>query len=261
VEIIVARQKTLLKVMSELPYKQIISLVPSLTELLIDLGLKDQLIGRTRFCIHPKDEVEDIDIVGGTKNPNLEKIIELKPDFILANKEENRKEDIEMLQAYASVHVTDIESIEDTLLEISSLGMLLGVEFTAQKLVSKATALLSEIPSERSLSVAYLIWKDPWMTIGKDTYIHHVLKRYHLKNVFGSQTRYPKTTLKEMASKNPDLILLSSEPYPFKEKHIQEIKEACPVSKVELVNGEWFSWYGSRMIKAFEALNTWRGKL
>jgi ABC-type Fe3+-hydroxamate transport system substrate-binding protein len=247
--------------MSELPYKRIVSLVPSLTELLIDLGLKGQLIGRTRFCIHPEDDVEDIEIVGGTKNPDLEKIIELKPDFILANKEENRKEDIEVLQAYTHVQVTDIESVEDALLEISSLGITLGVNNKAQKLVSKATKLLSEIPSERELSVAYFIWKDPWMTVGKDTYIHHVLERYHLKNVYGDQTRYPKTTLKELESKNPDLILLSSEPYPFKEKHIQEIKEACPVAKIELVNGEWFSWYGSRMSKAFNALNTWRSKL
>lgn len=247
--------------MSELPYQRIISLVPSLTELLIDLGLKDQLIGRTRFCVHPEDEVQDIEIVGGTKNPKLEKIIELEPDFILANKEENRKEDIEVLQAYTHVEVTDIESVEDALLEISSLGITLGVNGEARKLVSRTTDLLSEIPSERSLSVAYFIWKDPWMTVGKDTYIHHVLKRYHLRNVFGNQIRYPKTTLKELASKNPDLILLSSEPYPFKEKHIQEIKEACPVAKIELVNGEWFSWYGSRMVKAFKELNSWRSKL
>lgn len=247
--------------MSELPYQRIISLVPSLTELLIDLGLKDQLIGRTRFCVHPEDEVQDIEIVGGTKNPKLEKIIELEPDFILANKEENRKEDIEVLQAYTHMEVTDIESVEDALLEISSLGITLGVNGEARKLVSKTTDLLSEIPSERSLSVAYFIWKDPWMTVGKDTYIHHVLKRYHLRNVFGNQIRYPKTTLKELASKNPDLILLSSEPYPFKEKHIQEIKEACPVAKIELVNGEWFSWYGSRMVKAFKELNSWRSKL
>lgn len=247
--------------MSELPYKRIISLVPSLTELLIDLGLKDQLVGRTRFCIHPEEEVDDIEIVGGTKNPDLEKIIELEPDFILANKEENRKEDIEVLQAYAHVHVTDIESVEDALLEISSLGISLGVNDEAQRFVSKVTDLLSKIPPERELSVAYFIWKDPWMTVGKDTYIHHVLKRYHLKNVYADQTRYPKTTLKELESRNPDLILLSSEPYPFKQKHIQEIREACPVAKIELVNGEWFSWYGSRMFKAFEALNTWRTNL
>lgn len=247
--------------MSELPYKRIISLVPSLTELLIDLGLKDQLVGRTRFCIHPKDKVKDIEIVGGTKNPSLEKIIELEPDLIIANKEENRKEDIEVLQAYTKIHVSDIETVEDALLEISSMGTLLGVKGSARKLVSSITSTLSEIPAGRSLSVAYFIWKDPWMTVGNDTYIHHVLKRYHLENVFGNQTRYPKTTLKELAAKNPDLILLSSEPYPFKEKHIQELEEACPVAKIKLVNGEWFSWYGSRMVKAFEDLNSWRSQL
>ncbi|MEX2477136.1 MAG: helical backbone metal receptor [Gracilimonas sp.] len=247
--------------MSDLPYQKIISLVPSLTELLIDLGLKDQLIGRTRFCIHPEKDIKEIKIVGGTKNPRLEKIIELEPDFILANKEENRKEDIEVLQKYTEVYVTDIETIEDALLEISSLGEILGMKKAAKKIVSKTTSLLTEMPNEEELSVAYFIWKDPWMTVGNDTYIHHVLRRYNLYNVYESDSRYPKTDLDELASRNPDLILLSSEPYPFKEKHIAEIRKTCPDSKIELVNGEWFSWYGSRMIKAFEKLNDWRTKL
>jgi ABC-type Fe3+-hydroxamate transport system substrate-binding protein len=247
--------------MSELPYQKIISLVPSLTELLIDLGLKDQVIGRTRFCIHPEDEINDIEIIGGTKNPRLEKILELKPDFIIANKEENRKEDIEVLKTYTEVYVTDIETVDDALVEISSLGKMLGVEDAAKQIVSKVTSLLSEVPDEDELSVSYFIWKDPWMTVGNDTYIHDVLKRYNLRNVYGDEPRYPKTDLDELASKNPDLILLSSEPFPFKEKHIEEIREACAVAKIKLVNGEWFSWYGSRMIKALKWLNNWRSNI
>lgn len=247
--------------MPETSYQRIISLVPSLTELLIDLGLKNKLVGRTRFCIHPENELKEIEIIGGTKNPNLERIAELKPDFILANKEENRKQDIDVLDRYAHVKLTDIETIEDALMEINSLGALLDVPDAAQTLTSKITALLSDIPDEQPLSVAYLIWKDPWMTIGNDTYIHHVLDRYHLKNAFGDQNRYPKTSLEELRSKNPDLILLSSEPYPFKEKHIEEVKDACPAVKIKWVNGEWFSWYGSRMIGSFEALNRWRKTL
>lgn len=246
--------------MPELPYQRIISLVPSLTELLVDLGLKDQLIGRTRFCIHPQ-EIEDIEIIGGTKNPNLEKIVELEPDFILANKEENRKEDIELLDKYATIRVTEIDSIQDAILEISSLGELLGVENKAQLLVQKITALLNDRPAKPALSVAYFIWKDPWMTIGNDTYIHDVLHKYSLHNVYGLQKRYPKTTLENLSNHQPELILLSSEPYPFKDKHIDEIKEACPHSQIELVNGEWFSWYGSRMIQAFSSLNKWRASL
>lgn len=244
--------------MSKLPYNRIISLVPSLTELLVDFGLKDKLLGRTRFCVHPEKEVKEIEIVGGTKSPNLEKIIELEPDFILANKEENRKEDIEVLRTYTKVYVSEIGSIEDALLEFTSLGNELGVEDKAQHINSEISDLLSKIPTEPELSVAYMIWKDPWMTVGNDTYIHSVLKHYDLKNVYGDQTRYPKTSFKELASKNPDLILLSSEPYPFKEKHIVEIKEACPGSKIQLIGGEWFSWYGSRMVDALQKLNSWR---
>ncbi|MBD3617331.1 MAG: ABC transporter substrate-binding protein [Gracilimonas sp.] len=247
--------------MPDLPYQRIISLVPSLTELLIDLGLKDHLAGRTRFCVHPKTDVDDIEIIGGTKNPRLGKIIEMDPDLIIANKEENRKEDIEDLSKYTKVQVTEIDTIQDALLEISGLGLLLGVNETAQQLITNITDLLSKKPEVQPLSTAYFIWKDPWMTVGSDTYIHNVMQEYQLHNVFGDQTRYPQTSLKSLASKNPDLILLSSEPYPFKEKHIKEIRKACPVSKIELVNGEWFSWYGSRMISAFKWLNNWRSKI
>ncbi len=246
--------------MPELPYTRIISLVPSLTELLVDLGLKDQLIGRTRFCIHPKG-IDDVEIIGGTKNPNLEKIVELKPDFILANKEENRKDDIELLKKYSTVRVTEIDSIQDAILEISSLGEILDVKEPAGTLVNKITALLNDRPAKPPLSVAYFIWKDPWMSVGNDTYIHDVLHKYGLDNVYGLHKRYPKTTLDELANHAPDLILLSSEPYPFKEKHIDEIKSTCPDARIQLINGEWFSWYGSRMIKAFSFLNEWRSSL
>lgn len=247
--------------MPELPYKKIISLVPSLTELLFDLGLKDQLVGRTRFCVHPENEVTEVEIVGGTKNPKLERIVELQPDFILANKEENRKEDIEVLKKYSEVRVTEIDTIQDAILEISALGAKLGVQKEARSLVKKITDLMDERPENSPLSAAYFIWKDPWMTIGNDTYIHDVLQSYQLTNVYGNETRYPKTTLDELAVKNPDLILLSSEPYPFKQKHMDEIRKVCPSSKIELVNGEWFSWYGSRMVKAFRWLNEWRASL
>ncbi|MDR9418478.1 helical backbone metal receptor [Gracilimonas sp.] len=247
--------------MPDLPYQKIVCLVPSLTELLFDLGLEGQVIGRTRFCIHPENKVKEVEIVGGTKNPRLEKIIEMQPDIIIANKEENRKEDIEILRKYSKVHVTEIDTIQDALLTIANLGQLLGVEHKAQNLVEKIDYLLSKKPEAPELFVSYFIWKDPWMTIGKDTYIHDVLDAYNLKNVFRNLIRYPKTTLEELSSLNPDVILLSSEPYPFKEKHEAEIREVCPASKIELVNGEWFSWYGSRMIEAFTALNSWRKSL
>jgi ABC-type Fe3+-hydroxamate transport system substrate-binding protein len=247
--------------MPNLPYQRMISLVPSLTELIIDLGLKKQLVGRTRFCIHPENIVQDIEIVGGTKNPNLEKIIALKPDFILANKEENRKEDIEILQKYTEVRVTEIDSIQDAVLEISALGLKLDAQERARIMIDEINALLHEKPSCRTLSVAYLIWKDPWMSVGYDTYIHDVLQTYNLKNVFGLQKRYPTTSLKHIASLQPDLILLSSEPYPFKKKHKSELLTNYPHLNIQLIDGEWFSWYGSRMRIAFRHLNKWRASL
>lgn len=247
--------------MPDHPYTKIVSLVPSLTEYIIDLGLKEHLAGRTRFCIHPEDQVEDIPIIGGTKNPRLESIIELSPDLIIANKEENNKEDVEVLKKYTEIRVTDINTIQDAVLEISSLGEKLGAPQKAQELIHTVIRLLDQRPPSPPKKVAYFIWKDPWMTVGGDTYIHDVLHKYHLNNVFGLHKRYPKTSLEEVKQKNPDLILLSSEPYPFSEKHLKEIKERFPNADVQLINGEWFSWYGSRMEPSFEALNAWRAEV
>lgn len=240
------------------PYNRIISLVPSLTELLIDLGLKNQIVGRTRFCVHPKEEVKDIPIVGGTKNPRLDKIRETQPDYILANKEENRKKHIRELQKDFPVEVTDIATIEDALITIHELGKELGAEDEARNLIRRINAALQERPKESRLRTAYFIWKDPWMTIGHDTYIHNVMQHWGLENIFDDKTRYPKITFYDLAKREPELILLSSEPFPFKEKHIAEFKEAFPDTRVLLAEGEWFSWYGSHMLHSFKRLNVWR---
>ena len=240
------------------PYSRIISLVPSLTELIIDLGLKEQLIGRTRFCVHPKPDIEEIEIVGGTKNPRLGKIENLNPDIIIANKEENKKEHIEALRENFNVYLTDIATIEDALITIHELGNKLGVSDKATELSSNIQSVMKDIPDEKTLRTAYFIWKDPWMTVGHDTYIHDVLNHWKLENVFRDQSRYPKVDFYEVAEKDPELILLSSEPYPFKEKHIEEVKQACPNARVLLVEGEWFSWYGSHMLHSFKRLNVWR---
>ena len=240
------------------PYNRIISLVPSLTELIIDLGLEQQLIGRTRFCEHPRPVIEDIPIIGGTKNPRIDKILDLNPDFIIANKEENREQDIQLLQEDHPVEVTDIATIEDALLAIHRLGKKLGVAGKAETLIKEINARLDQRPDEKTLRTAYFIWKEPWMTIGGDTYINDVLSHWKLDNVFGHQSRYPKIALDELSAYNPELILLSSEPYPFKEKHLPQVQQACPDARVLLVEGEWFSWYGSRMLTAFERMNVCR---
>lgn len=238
--------------------QSIVCLVPSLTELLFDLGIGDRLVGRTRFCIHPEDEVDHVPIVGGTKNPRIESILKIAPDLVIANREENQKEHVEELAESLEVMVTDISSIEDALLAIYDIGNRCGVADKADSLINNIRTELDSVPDEPLQNTAYFIWRDPWMTIGNDTYIHSVLSHWNLENVYGDQKRYPKTSLKQLSRKNPELVLLSSEPYPFKEKHREEVKEACPDSRVLMVDGEWFSWYGSRMLRAFKRLNSFR---
>jgi ABC-type Fe3+-hydroxamate transport system substrate-binding protein len=241
--------------------KRIISLVPSLTELLFDLGLSNEVAGRTRFCIHPEDEVESVKIIGGTKNPDLDKIRELQPDLIIANREENRKEDVEALMSEFNLLLTDINTIEDAFLAIHDIGEATGKTNQALKLIQDCQFELDQINFEHELNVAYFIWRQPWMVAASGTYIDDVLERWGLKNVYSDVNRYPEVDESDLKRRYPDLILLSSEPYPFKEKHIQELKEFCPAADIQLVNGEWFSWYGSRMLPSFRSLNEWRSRL
>ncbi len=244
-----------------MPFERIISLVPSLTELLFDLGLEQQIVGRTRFCIHPEDRVNTIPVCGGTKNPNTEKILSLNPDLIIANKEENRKADVEALSDDVEVVVSDISTVEQAIEFIQQVGEKLEVQDPSTALTVRILEAFNQRPTKSSVDTAYFIWKDPWMTIGNDTYIHDVMVHYGLRNVFEEQTRYPTTTIEELVELSPEIVLLSSEPFPFKEKHIQELQSRLPNSNIMLVDGEWFSWYGSRMLPAFKGLNEWRERL
>ncbi|MEX2573389.1 MAG: helical backbone metal receptor [Balneolaceae bacterium] len=238
--------------------QRIVSLVPSLTELIADLDLASSLAGRTRFCKHPDHIAGRVPIVGGTKNPRLDKIREINPDMIIANVEENRKEDIDGLKKDYPVYLTDIHTIEDALLTIHEMGVQFNAGDRAAELIEKINEELDGIPDEEPRSVTYFIWRAPWMTVGSDTYIHSVLERWKLTNVFGRHNRYPKVELSDVSRMNPDFILLSSEPYPFREKHKNDVFDACPDSNILLVDGEWFSWYGSRMLPSFKKLNTFR---
>lgn len=241
-----------------MPITSIVSLVPSLTELLFDLGIGEKVAGRTRFCIHPKEKVEQVPIIGGTKNPRLDKIREVDPDLIIANKEENRKEDIEPMKRDFEVYVSEISSINEALFTIHDIGWKCGVEKKAKALIQEIQQQMKKVPDEKTMSAAYMIWRNPWMSVGNDTYIHSVMDHWKLENIFADKTRYPKITLEQLSFKKPDVILLSSEPYPFKEKHIKEVGEVCKGTSIVLVNGEWFSWYGSRMLTAFQQLNVLR---
>lgn len=229
----------------------IVSLVPSLTELLFDLGLANQIVGRTKFCVHPSDRVPSIPKIGGTKNVNIQKVIQLNPDIIFANKEENTKSDINSLQESCNVHITEIANYDQAISTIEQIGIMLQVHEKATQLIediNDAFANLDKVTYENK--VCYLIWQKPYMTIGSDTYIHDMLDRCGYKNVFGGQTRYPQVSIEEIKKQTPDLIFLSSEPFPFKQMHIDALHKDLPNTKIVLVDGEYFSWYGSRMIEA-----------
>jgi len=233
------------------PPKRIISVVPSQTELLHDLGLDLEVIGITKFCVHPKKWHEEKIKIGGTKSLHLEKIIELKPDLIIANKEENTQSDIEYLAQYFPIWISDIKTLKDAQNMILQVGELTGKATLAKEIVSKINTEFDSLSqNKKPKKVAYLIWRNPWMTVGNDTFIHDMICRLGWQNVFENEIRYPETSLETIAQLTPELILLSSEPYPFQEKHIAEIQKQIPNEQIILVDGEMFSWYGSRMLLA-----------
>ncbi|MFN4362935.1 ABC transporter substrate-binding protein [Chryseobacterium hispalense] len=227
---------------------KVVSLVPSITEALFDLGLtENEVIGRTKFCIHPSEKVKNVSIIGGTKNINIEKIKALRPDLILANKEENVKEQVEALMNDCKVSVTNVETIEDNYYLLKALGRLFNKEEKAQCFNLKIYDVLNEAKVNSRVNVAYLIWKNPYMTIGSDTFIHKILGEIGFDNIFKDRKRYPEITVEDLA--NAEIIMLSSEPFPFKEKHIEELKAFYPDKKIMIVDGEAFSWYGTHIAK------------
>lgn len=235
--------------------KRIISLVPSQSELLWDLGLRDELIGITKFCIHPNEMFKFKDRVGGTKTLDIHKIRSLKPDLIIGNKEENEYAQIKELQNEFPVWMSDIYNLYDAYKMISDIGELVNKKSEAIELVSIIQKSFSII-KKYNKTVLYLIWKNPYMAAGNATFIGDVLYQMGLINSLkNSDLRYPELTMDEIKNLNPNLIFLSSEPFPFKESHINELKQLVPNATVKLVDGELFSWYGSRLLKSVEYLN------
>jgi ABC-type Fe3+-hydroxamate transport system substrate-binding protein len=235
--------------------KRIISLVPSQSELLWDLGLRDELIGITKFCIHPNEMFKFKDRVGGTKTLDIQKIRSLKPDLIIGNKEENEYAQIKELQNEFPVWMSDIYNLNDAYKMISDIGELVHKKNEATRLVSNIQKSFSVI-KKYNKTVLYLIWKNPFMAAGNSTFIGDVLNQMGLINSLkNSDLRYPELTMDEIKNLNPDFIFLSSEPFPFKEIHINELKQLVPNATVKLVDGELFSWYGSRLLKSVEYLN------
>lgn len=226
---------------------KIISLVPSITETLFDFGFSSkEIIGRTKFCIHPENEVKEISRIGGTKTLNIDKINALKPDLIIANKEENEKSQIEELMKNHRVFLSDVSTLEENDTFLRELGKILSKEEVSEKIIEEIHAVFNSssvinVPKK----IAYLIWRNPYMTIGSDTFIHSVLERLGFENIFKNQKRYPTILVEDL--REVDYIFLSSEPFPFKEKHILELQHDLPDSKIILVDGEVFSWFGSHL--------------
>ncbi|MBP8244821.1 MAG: ABC transporter substrate-binding protein [Chitinophagaceae bacterium] len=231
--------------------QRIISLVPSITELLYDLGLEDRVAGITKFCVRPEHWFRTKTRVGGTKNIKIDTIQRIVPDLIIANKEENVKEQIEVLTREFPVWVTDISNYDDALEMIFQLGQITGKADAATQLNNKIQTAFDGLAAEiKKIRTAYLIWKEPWMTVGGDTFIHHMMEKAGLDNVFGAEHRYPIISLDSLQAVRPELVLLSSEPFPFKQKDIDQLQSLLPDTRILLADGEIFSWYGSRLLHA-----------
>ncbi|MBO9730938.1 MAG: ABC transporter substrate-binding protein [Chitinophaga sp.] len=241
----------------EHPPQRIISLVPSQTELLYTLGLDKEVVGITKFCVHPSTWFREKTRVGGTKNVHADRIAALSPDLIIANKEENLEADILPLMQKYPVWVSNIQTLEDAYQMIAGVGTLTNRAAAAADLVAQIKAGFAALPVRPTpLRTAYFIWRDPWMVAGGDTFIHEMLQACGLQNVFGELLRYPSITPEQLADSGCELILLSSEPYPFKEKHIAELQSIVPAARIHLVDGEMFSWYGSRLREATTYFST-----
>ncbi|MDN3548091.1 ABC transporter substrate-binding protein [Mucilaginibacter aquaedulcis] len=230
--------------------KRIVSIVPSQTELLFYLGLDSEIVGITKFCIHPADKFKSVTKVGGTKQLNIDQIRALQPDLVIANKEENDQCQVEELMDICPVWISDIHNLGDALEMIRSVGSITGLDTMAHTLISDITAAFNNLVSSHlNLRVAYFIWRKPYMVAGADTFICNMLQKIGLVNVFKAN-RYLQITPTELVEANPDVIFLSSEPYPFKQIHAEELKALLPQARIVLVDGELFSWYGSRLLQA-----------
>ena len=247
---------------------RIVSLVPSQTELLFDLGLNEEVIGITKFCTDPVDKVKSVQKVGGTKKFDFDVIAELKPDLIIGNKEENYEEGINQLKQDYPVWMSDIVTLDDALQMIRQIGVLVGTETEANAMADKIGKSTSDLVKnannlEKSIdkTAAYFIWQKPYMVAGSDTFIDEMMKLCGLQNIFANQDRYPETEIEILKKQKPEVVMLSTEPYPFKESHVQELQALLPDSKVILVDAMYFSWYGSRLLGTGDYLRSLKNKL
>jgi iron complex transport system substrate-binding protein len=239
------------------PPQRIVSLCPSLTETLLDLGLAGRVVGRTKYCIHPADRVGDIADVGGTKQVDLDRLRSLEPDLVIAEKEENTREQIDTIAREVPVFVVDVNDLAEALRAVRDLGELTSRRGEAMTLMDRIRVALDGVhPALPAVKVAYLIWRNPYMAAARHTYIDALLRRCGLVNVCAQlDGRYPEVTLERLGELGPRFVLLASEPFPFADGHRAEIEQALPAMKAVGVNGELFSWYGSRLLRAAPYFN------
>ena len=234
----------------DVPPRRIISLVPSQTELLAHLHLGDKVVGITRFCERPEHWRSEKPIVGGTKQVDVDAVRGLNPDLILANHEENTQEDVEALEEIAPVFVTKVKTVSGALEMIRTVGTLTDTADRTSTLVGRVISRFESLPDFPPLRAAYFIWREPYMTVGGDTFIHDVMAWGDFENIYGDQTRYPEVSLNALAERDLDIVLCASEPFPFhkKETFTADLREALPNTPVEVVDGQPFSWYGPRLL-------------
>lgn len=244
-------------VIENFPPKRIVSLVPSQTELLHALRLEEEVVGITKFCIHPKQWAKSKTKIGGTKDAKIDKILALKPDLIIANKEENERGTLELLQQFCPVWISDIRSLDAALDMIEQIGLLTGQAEAANNIhAAIQTSFLSMKPVLAGKRVVYAIWRDPWMFAGSDTFIGDVLRRMGAVNVMDAEgSRYPVVGINTLITLEPDIVLLSSEPFPFKVKHMEELQQLGVKCELKIVDGACFSWYGSHLLQTVDYLD------
>lgn len=239
----------------EKPAKRVVSLVPSQTELLYYLGCPP--IGQTVFCIHPSDQFKSATKIGGTKKLQLDKIRALKPDLIIGNKEENVETQIESLKQEFPVWMSDVNTLSQALEMIETIGHLIGKQKQASHLNTSIETKFSRLITSNTQkpSVVYLIWNEPYFGVGNNTFIHDLLEVGGFTNALSNMERYPELSLQNIKQINPDYLFLSSEPFPFSKEHQASIQAHLPTTKVVLVDGEMFSWYGNRLLQTPEYIN------
>ncbi len=247
---------------------RVVSLVPSTTETIFALGRGHLMVGVTDYCTRPRVMPPQVERVGGTKTPDMDRIRRLRPDLVLANFEENRKEDVLALAEWTEVEVAHPRTVEEALRDIERLGALLGARKRADDLVRRIEHEIDLLhTAARAFRYAYLVWRDPWMAAGPETYISDLLSLGGGRNVIGAGAgagRYPTLELDALARLAPDVVMLPDEPYQFGAEHVREIAALLGAEwthRCHLVSGEDFCWHGARLLEGLPAYRRWLSKL